>query len=95
MDGLAVNVKEFPEAVAVIQLTVGVPTVIVGLVVDPGLSLPTTETVWAAETDPLEEEKVLKAGLPNSTGTVDAVTRRETGTVAKATPLAERMIVAV
>jgi hypothetical protein len=72
----------FPEAVAVTQETVGEPMLINGLDVEPVLSLPTTMTLCVAGVDPLEEENVLKAGLPNRTGTLAAVTRSETGTVA-------------
>jgi len=89
--GLTLKVIVFPMGVAVTQETDGAPTVIKGLVVELVLSLPTTVTVWVAGVDPLAEENVLKAGVPNSTGTFAAVTRSETDTVAL--PLGELMVI--
>jgi hypothetical protein len=64
-----------------IQEAVGVPTVMVGLVGEAVLSLPTTCTVWAAGLEPLTAEKVTSEGSPMSTGACVAVTSRFTATL--------------
>jgi hypothetical protein len=71
---------EFPLAVAVSHDAVGVPRVINGLDVEPGLSLPTMATVWLAVA-PLVDESVVRAGLPNNIGLFAGVTRRFTATL--------------
>jgi hypothetical protein len=78
--GFVLMVKVFAEVVAVIQLCVGVPAVIVGLDVELGLSVPSIKADWLAGTVPLLEENVSREGVPKRTGVFAAVTTRETDT---------------
>jgi hypothetical protein len=84
----------FPEVVAVSHEAAEAPAEIGGLDVEPVLSLPTTVMVWLIALPPLETENVVKAGLPNNTGTFPAVTRTVTPTL-KLPPVVVMSMVAV